>query len=150
MDAIQFIKQEHEKAKAAFAKLLAASPDRRGDLWNELQPELKAHEEIEEACLYGPIVDEGTSDAELLEWASDGHAEEVETVESLMETAESLDPKNEPWLATVQRIHAALEDHIQQEEGDIFPRVAKPWDQERLARPGDRLSDLKAGTSGRR
>ena len=30
MDAIQFLKQEHEKAKAAFAKVLKATPDTRG------------------------------------------------------------------------------------------------------------------------
>ena len=43
MDAIEFLKHEHQKAKAAFAKLLEASPDERGALWKELQPELKAH-----------------------------------------------------------------------------------------------------------
>src|SRR5215467_11170412 len=55
MDAIQFLKQEHRKAKGAFAGLLEADPDKREELWEELQPELKAHEEIEEACLYGPL-----------------------------------------------------------------------------------------------
>jgi hypothetical protein len=59
MDAIQFIKHEHNKAKAAFAKLLEAAPAKRGDLWSELHPELTAHEEIEDACLYGPLLDEG-------------------------------------------------------------------------------------------
>ena len=47
MDAIQFLKQEHEKAKAAFAKVLKAAPKTRGQLWTKLQPELEAHEQIE-------------------------------------------------------------------------------------------------------
>ena len=55
MDAIQFLKQEHEKAKAAFAKVLKAPPKTRGLLWAKLQPELEAHEQIEDTCLYEPL-----------------------------------------------------------------------------------------------
>ena len=46
MNAIQFLKQEHRTAKAAFEKVLQASPAKRGDLWEALTPELEAHEEI--------------------------------------------------------------------------------------------------------
>ena len=149
MDAIQFIKQEHTRAKAAFAKLLGAAPAKRGDLWSKLQPELKAHEEIEEACLYGPILDEGPSDTKLLDWVSDRHSDQVEKVEDLVDKTESLDPKGEQWLATVQQIHGALENHIRQEEGEIFPRIAKLWDQAQLAKAGEEMSEMKAEKSGR-
>src|SRR4029077_3726309 len=50
MDAIQFLKQEHKKAKAGIKKVLKASPEDRGDLWTDLEPELEAHEQIEDAC----------------------------------------------------------------------------------------------------
>ena len=36
MDAIQFLKQEHEKAKAAFGKVLKAAPETRGQLWADV------------------------------------------------------------------------------------------------------------------
>ena len=149
MDAIQFIKQEHNKAKAAFAKVLEATPAKRGDLWSELSPELKAHEEIEEACLYGPLLDEGPTDTKLQEWVSDRHSDEVEKVESLIEETESLDPKSDKWLGIVQQIHTALGNHIRQEEGEIFPRVAEFWDHERLAQAGEEMSEMKAERSER-
>jgi hypothetical protein len=41
MDAIQFLKQEHEKAKAAFGKALQAPPDTRGALWAEVWGETR-------------------------------------------------------------------------------------------------------------
>ena len=150
MDAIQFIKQEHAKARAAFAKLLEATPAKRGDLWNELEPELKAHEEIEEACLYGPLLDEGPTDPKLQEWVSDRHSDDVEKVEELIDKTESLDPKTDKWLGIVRQIHGALEDHIRQEEGEIFPRVAQFCDQTKLAQAGEEMSDMKAEKSGRR
>jgi iron-sulfur cluster repair protein YtfE (RIC family) len=150
MDAIQFIKQEHAKAKAAFGKLLEAAPAKRDALWNELKPELKAHEEIEDACLYGPLLDEGPSDNKLLEWVSDKHSDEVEKVENLIEKTESLDAKDVGWLTIVKEIHSALEQHILQEEGDIFPRIAQFWDQDKLKQSGEEMSEMKAEKSGKR
>jgi iron-sulfur cluster repair protein YtfE (RIC family) len=150
MDAIQFIKQEHTKAKAAFSKLLEAAPAKRDAMWNELKPELKAHEEIEDACLYGPLLDEGPADAKILDWVSDKHSDEVEKVENLIEKTESLDSKDVGWLTIVKEIHSALEQHILQEEGEIFPRIAKVWDHDKLEQAGEEMIEMKAEKSGRR
>jgi iron-sulfur cluster repair protein YtfE (RIC family) len=150
MDAIQFLKQEHQKAKAAFGKLLEAPPAQRGALWKELQPELKTHEAMEEACLYGPIEEEGPSDPKLSEWVSDRHEEEVAEVEDLIKKTGTLDPKDDAWLATVEQIHSALENHIKQEEGEIVPRIGQVWDGKRLAKAGEEMSDMKAEKAGRR
>lgn len=148
-DAIEFLKQEHQRAKTAFTKLLAAQPARRGALWEELQPELRAHEEMEDVCLYGPLAEENPSDPKLSEWVSDRHEDEVGEVENLIEKTSSLDPKDEQWLATVQQIHTALESHIRQEEGEIFPRITKVWDQARLAKAAEEMSGMKVDQTGR-
>ena len=150
MDAIQFLKQEHQKAKAAFGKLLEASPAQRGALWKRLQPELKAHEAIEEACLYGPIEDEQPSDPRLSEWVTDRHAEEVSEVEGLIKKTDRLDPTDDAWLETVRSIHSALEKHIAQEEGEIFPRIGQVWDAGRLAKAGQEMSEMHDEAAGRR
>jgi iron-sulfur cluster repair protein YtfE (RIC family) len=132
MDAIEFLQQEHQKARRAFEKLLAAAPVERAALWRELQPELGAHEKIEEQCLYGPLARDGASDPALSEWVSDRHQDEVHEVDGLIKETEGLDPENERWLATVRQIKAALDNHIRQEEQDIFPRIARIWDRMRL------------------
>ena len=104
MDAIQFLKQEHKKAKAGLKKVLKASPDTRGDLWNELQPELEAHEQIEDACLYGPLArGAGKVDAKLAAWRAK-HQKEVQRVEGLVGQLESLDPAQAAWVAKVKAI----------------------------------------------
>lgn len=143
MNAIQFLEREHEKAKAAFGKLIAAAPADRGRLWKALQPELKAHEEIEEACLYGPIEGEGVDDEKLTEWVSDLHEEQVSEVEELIEQTEQLDATEPSWLATVRKIHDALAAHIRQEEGEIFPRIGKVWGADRLEKVGVQMSEMQ-------
>ncbi|HXJ77073.1 MAG TPA: hemerythrin domain-containing protein [Candidatus Methylomirabilis sp.] len=145
VDAIQFLKEEHQKAKAAFSKLLAAAPDRRGALWDALHPELQHHEEIEDTCLYGPLADERPLDPTLSEWVSDRHEEEVGDVESLIEKTEHLDPHGEHWLSIIRQIHTSLENHIRQEEGEIFPRITKVWDGARLTKAAEEMTGLKAG-----
>ncbi|MGH7298889.1 MAG: hemerythrin domain-containing protein [Candidatus Rokuibacteriota bacterium] len=150
MDAIQFLEQEHQKAKAAFGKLLDAAPAERGALWKELQPELWAHEKIEEQCLYGPLARDGASEPTLSEWVSDRHQDEVHELEGLLEETESLDPEDGRWLATVRQIKSALENHIRQEEQDIFPRIGRIWDPIRLEAAGREMSESKAEKTGRR
>ncbi len=149
MDAIQFLKQEHRKAKAALGKLIEAAPTRRGELWQELQPKLKAHEEIEQACLYGPLAEEHPSDSAVSEWIADRHGDEVREVEGLVGQTQRLDPKDDQWLATVRQIHTALGNHIRQEEREIFPRISKIWDQSRRATAGDQMSAMKSEVAGR-
>jgi iron-sulfur cluster repair protein YtfE (RIC family) len=150
MDAIQFLKQEHQKAKRAFEKVLAAAPAQRGELWRELEPELRAHEKIEEQCLYGPIARDGASDPALSEWVSDRHQDEVHEVEGLIKETQDLDPEDGRWVATVRQIKAALEDHIRQEEQDIFPRIGQIWDGPRLEEAGREMRQSQAEKAGRR
>jgi iron-sulfur cluster repair protein YtfE (RIC family) len=143
MDAIQFLKQEHKKAKAGLKKVLKASPDTRGDLWNELQPELEAHEQIEDACLYGPLArGVGKADAKLAAWRAK-HRKEVERVEGLVGQLESLDPAEAAWVAKVRAIGTSLEKHIWEEEQDIFPRIAKVWDRKQLVEAGAEMKEMK-------
>jgi len=149
MDAIEFLRQEHRKARAAFDDLLAAAPAQRDEKWSALKPELKAHEKIEEQCLYGPIARDGASDPVLSEWVSDRHEDEVHEVEGLIKETESLDPADGRWLATVGQIKTALENHIKQEERDIFPRIGKIWDRTRLEEAGREMHLSLAEKAGR-
>ena len=144
MDAIEFLQTEHQKARSAFEKLLAAAPAKRGALWRELKPELGTHEKMEEQCLYGPIARDGASDPVLSEWVSDRHQDEVYEVESLITETDGLDPEDARWLATVRQIKSALEHHIRQEEQHIFPRIGQLWDRARLEEAGRAMRQSKA------
>ena len=119
MDAIQFLKQEHEKAKAAFGKVLQAPPDKRGALWAQLKPELEAHEQIEDACLYEPLShDVGPKDSKLAAWQQQ-HKAEVHTIEGLIKSMGGLLAEDARWLGTL-------------------------WDETRLKRAGTEMEEMKS------
>jgi len=144
MDALDFLKQEHEKAKAAFAKIEGAAADERGRLWNELRPELEVHEQIEETCLYDPVeADLGDRDQVLAGWNA-RHQAEVDDVEELLEAIDELDPHDPEWLATIVEVRSALERHIREEEGNIFPRISRGWERSRREQAGASLQQMKS------
>jgi uncharacterized integral membrane protein len=148
-NAIEFLKQEHQRAKAAFDKVLRASPQQRGGLWQELAPELKLHEEIEDACLYEPLSrDAALSDRELAGWRK-RHQEEALEVGNLLEVIRYLRPEEAAWLGKVKEVHMSLERHIREEEGTIFPRISKACDENRLERAGAQMADMKSKHMGR-
>jgi len=144
MDAIQFLKQEHQKAQTAFGQIFQAPPQGRGRLWNELEPELKAHEQIENACLYEPLSREASK---LAGWRRQ-HQDEVHEVEGLIKEISELQSEDSRWLSKVKEVQVSLETHIREEEQDIFPRVSKVWDEARLGRAGAQMEEMKSKKMG--
>jgi hemerythrin-like domain-containing protein len=143
MNALQFLKNEHETAKRMFGQIQAASALQRGELWAKLEPELKVHEQIEEAALYGPVAQEvGPTDETLDEWTEHHHGE-VSEVEGLIQEIGGLDSTTDEWLKKVEELQEALELHIDEEEDDIWPRIQQVWDEEKLERAGQQMATLK-------
>ena len=142
MNAIQFLKKQHEEAKAGFQKIEQASEGKRGQLWKHLGPELKLHEQMEEKHLYGPV-SKDADDPDLVAWP-DRHAEEVEEAEGLIAAIDERSPPDREWLATVKRLHAALEDHIHEEEENIWPKIQEVWDRIHLENAGKQMEKMKA------
>ena len=143
MNAIQFLKNEHDTAKRTFGQIQAASADQRAALWAKLEPELKVHEQIEEAALYGPVAQElGSSDPSLKEW-QENHHEEVIELEALIQEIGALDPTADQWMEKVEELQETVEHHVQEEEGDIWPRIQQVWDQSKLAHAGEQMETLK-------
>lgn len=147
MDAIKFLKEEHGKAKAAFAQIVRASGYHRGSLWNDLKPELEVHERIEEACLYGPLSHDARHRDAALAQCNARHAEDVKHVEAVLKEIDALDAQDSRWLTKVREVQERLEAHVREEESDIFPRIALVWNRNRLEQAGTELERMKAKKS---
>lgn len=141
MEATQFLEREHLTAKGAFKKIEAVAPQQRGQLWKELAPELKVHEQIEEAYLYGPIARDA-QDPDLRDW-NQHHHEEVRQAEAMIEEIDGLEPTEDAWFAKVNELREALEHHIREEEQEIFPKAREAWDQSKLEQAGREMETGK-------
>jgi hemerythrin-like domain-containing protein len=141
MQAIQLLKQEHVKAKAAFQEIEGAPAGQRGTLWNKLRPELEVHEKMEEMHLYDPAAREAGADRTLVDWEKTHHRE-VQEAENLIKEIDRLNPSDDKWLATVKKLKSALEQHIRKEEQEIWPRIERMWDSRRLEESGREMEAM--------
>jgi iron-sulfur cluster repair protein YtfE (RIC family) len=135
MDAIQFLKQQHEEAKQMFGRIEHAQGGERERLWRQLGPELKAHEQIEEQHLYGPVARDVP---DLAEWKQH-HREEVHEAEALISKIDETDALDPSWLEHVRELKSALEHHIQEEEGEAWPKIRQAWDADKLEKAGKQM-----------
>jgi hemerythrin-like domain-containing protein len=143
MDAIQLLKQEHEKAKQMFQQIRSASAAERGPLWVTLRPELKAHEQMEETALYSPVAEQaGSNDQTLRDWL-EHHHREVTELEGLIQQISGLDATSDQWMQKVSTLQQTLEHHIQEEEGKIWPRIQEVWDRGKLDQAGQQMERMK-------
>jgi iron-sulfur cluster repair protein YtfE (RIC family) len=141
VQAIQLLKQEHGKAKAAFQEIERAPSARRGALWAKLRPELELHEKKEEKHLYGPAARENQADRTLADWEGT-HLHEVQEAQRLIKEIGRLDPSDDAWLGTVKKLRVALEQHIQKEEQQIWPKIEQLWNPERLKEAGRQMEAM--------
>lgn len=142
MQAIQFLKQEHGKAKAGFQEIEGAPAGQRRGLWTKLRPELELHEKMEEQHLYGPAAREVHADRSLADYEAEHHRE-VEEAEGLIKEIDRLDPAGDAWLATVKKLRGALEQHIRTEEQEVWPKIERAWDVPRLEEAGRQMEAMK-------
>ena len=47
------------------------------------------------------------------------------------------------WMEKVEELQETVEHHVQEEEGDIWPRIQQVWDQSQLAHAGEQMETLK-------
>ena len=143
MNAIDFLRQEHRNEKEKLQEIEHASPGRRGELWQELKPEMKVHEHIEDEFLYGPLSREPKAKGMPFADFQKHQDKDVAELEAKIAAMERLDAASVEWLTKLTEIRSALEDHIKEEEQDILPAIPKVWDQAKIDQAGTGMAEEK-------
>lgn len=122
-DALALLAADHEDVRQLFAEydeLVAdeADAEDRLALAIEICDAITAHATAEEEIFY-PAVRTVLEDEELVDEAESEHA----SARALIEQIRGLDPADDSYDATVRVLGEAIEHHVQEEEGELFPRV---------------------------
>lgn len=141
MDALKMLKDDHDKVKAMLEKLDATTEraeKTRPELLQTLKGELTIHEAIEEEILY-PALEEFAKTKDI---ALEGY-EEHHVVDGIMAELEATAPDDETWGAKLTVMKENLEHHIEEEEGDMFPKARQVMDKDELSALGERMAARK-------
>ncbi len=145
MNAIKLLRTMHADAKMRFRLILGSdNPQEAATMWQQLQPVLKLHEQMEDTYLYGPLQKQLLPGSVLGDYEQQHHAD-VALVDGLIQGTAELKAGTPPWRMQVAQINDLLARHIMDEEGQIFPRIEQVWDGERLEQAGQKMAAMQAG-----
>jgi hemerythrin-like domain-containing protein len=130
MDAVEAIKQDHQRMEQVFAKLEAGDGDRRA-LLTEVEHRLEAHSHAEEQEVYPAIKKAVPDEADEVDHGSDEHSE----AESLLHKAISL-ADSPDFDDALQEFLEAVRHHVNEEESELLPALADAVDDGELERLG--------------
>ena len=128
MHIIEKLHQDHQKVEQLFRKLMETTDGAektRLDLCEKLKHELLAHAEFEEAVFY-PTVRERNGVGQQIEEAIEEHNE----VKQMLTEIEQLEPTAEEFMEKIEELQQAVQHHVDEEEGEIFPVAKKLIDKE--------------------
>src|SRR4051794_19560366 len=129
MNALDLLKKQHREVEALFEKYEKAGEkdfDMKEDLFVQIADNLSAHASIEERFFYPSVKSEDTED--ILRESLEEHLSAKRIIADLLE----LEPQNEQFDAKMKVLQEEIEHHVEEEEGDLFPKVKKLMDNDSL------------------
>lgn len=147
MNAIELLESQHREVESLFKKFEKADGPGKEELFEQIADALAVHAGIEERQFYPATRSQRTED-ELRE-AVEEHLSVKRIIADLLEC----DPEDAQFEAKVKVLKEQVEHHVQEEEGELFPKVKKAVSADELDDLGmameDLASELKAGGAPR-
>jgi len=125
-DAIKLLTTDHKQVKALFKQYDElvegeGSDEERQALAEEICQMLTVHATVEEELFYPAAREVLEDDADLVDEADVEHA----TAKELIAQIESASPAEDHYDAKVKVLGEYIAHHVQEEEGEMFPKVRK-------------------------
>jgi len=136
-DAIKLLKDDHNSVKKLFKDFEKASGKKKLDIARQTLIELQAHAKIEEEIFY-PKYLEMTKDEELTAEAEEEHHVAEVLMEELTEMLSSSET-DVHFDAKYMVMAESVKHHIEEEEGEMFPKAEKKMDKELLKELGEEM-----------
>lgn len=141
MNAIELLKEDHEKVTALFEALEETTEravKKREELFAKLKSELDVHAQIEEEIFYPALKEEEETRDIVLE-----SYEEHKIVKQLLEELEASSKESEEWTAKLTVLKENVEHHVEEEEGEMFKKARKVLGKEELEDLGAQMEAQK-------
>ena len=142
MNAFTLLKNDHEKVAGILEKIDATTEratKTREELFAQVKTELDVHARIEETIFYPALQDaDETRDITLEAF------EEHRLVKQLLNELASMPKDSEEWTAKFTVLKENIEHHVEEEEGEMFPKARKVLGESDAETLGERLEAAKA------
>jgi hemerythrin-like domain-containing protein len=147
MDAIQLLTKDHREVEDMFAEYEGlgedAEKERCRKLAERIVESLRMHTEIEESKFYPAVRKEAEDAGDLVEEAMEEHAKLKDALSELSD----MSPEDDEFDDKMQEIMEDVRHHVEEEEGELFPKTREGMSAERLEEIGSEMEQEKQGGS---
>jgi hypothetical protein len=126
VNAIDLLEQQHREALQLFKKIETADADEKEELFDQLADALAVHAAIEEQHFYPATKDARTED--LLREAVEEHLSVKRIIADMLE----MEPDDPQFDAKCKVLQEQVEEHVEEERTDLFPKVLKMHSKDEL------------------
>lgn len=139
-DVIELLEHDHREVEQMFAEFESAtSAEDRRAIADKVIIELVRHSEAEEQAVYPVMAKKIDGGKDLVEHEIDEHSK----AEEIMKKLDGM-PADDPQFAVLMnQLKAAIEEHVQEEEGIAFPKLRQASSAEELEKMGSVVQKLK-------
>jgi len=109
--------EQHGEA-SALLKRVKSDPSKRAELWPKIRQELTSHEKGELREVY-PVLREYAATRAL----ADRHQTEADALSAQIDRIQALEMASSEWGRELERLIELVENHVREEEHDIFPKA---------------------------
>jgi hemerythrin superfamily protein len=133
LDVIETLVADHRTVDQYFDRFAAETDaGRRTEILRDIVRELSVHAALEEQIVY-PTMREVLSEGDA---AADSSIDEHQQVKRLLADLEKLQVGSSEFADRFEGLLAAVQEHVAEEEGELFPQLRAHLDAERLERLG--------------
>lgn len=138
MNINQLLTAQHREAENLFDQLEEAEPEERTELATTLARKLQLHMDIEEQVVYPAICQIVEDSDEDVAEAQNEHALARQGIEQLL----ALDGDTPGYDGAVAMLKAGVLHHVEEEEGEVFPKLAEAASQEQMEELARQCTEL--------
>jgi len=141
MNAFTLLKADHKKVAGILEKIDSTTErgvKTREELFTQLKTELDAHARVEETIFY-PELEKADETHDITLEAFEEHR----LVKQLLGELERMDKGDDQWTARFTVLKENVEHHVEEEEGDMFPKARKVLSNEQAEILGTRMEEAK-------
>ena len=137
-DAIGLLETDHRELRRMLRRGQSAAIDSREGALKELKTLLQSHERMEEEVFY-PALQKNPATREVVQTNYAEHR----VVDDILGEIEATDPSDAQWSSRFAAMKANLEEHADEEETELFPRVRQAFTAGELRELGGRMQQIK-------
>lgn len=138
MDAFNLLKEDHRKVEQLFEQLESSRGAAKLRVFEQIKTELDLHTHIEEKIFY-PALEEPRETHDLTLEAYEEH----DVVKKLLREMSKAKSATEEWEAQAKVLQENVEHHVEEEEGELFPKASSALGADEIETLGEQMEAEK-------